>query len=798
MIKRARSSLSLAACCWLALGTAVALAQPAHHGARERGDATTEEGRRTRAVQSATPRWIEPVEIPTKAPAASNGREVLLLEQQSRVETGQIQRYFHGASRPTALPGLSLSSTIGLELDASYQTYAFHFIRIRRDGQVIDAMKDTDFRITDAEDDRAERLVLGMTNVTAYVRDVRLGDVVEYAYSINGAQPALHGKFAGAVWLDRGMPVGRLRHRLLWPSDRPLHIQPFGAADNPTVAQQGAFVSYTWQLDDVPPSLDEDNVPAWFDATPWVQLSEFTSWQEVADWAVPLYANVCKPTAAVRERAAQWIKEDGERGAIEHAIRFVQDEVHYLGFELGVGSLLPRAPDLVIARRFGDCKDKAVLLVSLLTALGVEATPALVHSDDLEHVRDRLPSPYAFDHVIVKATIDGQPRWIDTTASFERGPLAERPNADYGAGLLIARGTKALESIPRSDLTEPLTMVRETFVVQPDASVRLEVLTRYRYEKARSMRYTLATQPLGDLQREYTSFYRRMYGELSVASPITVTDSDASDALEVRESYLLKGLWDDGAELYAWLIDDRLPDTDEPERYAPLSLEPPLYLRHEIEVELPAGFDSYAEDENIEGPHFKYTYGAKYEPKKLLLHYELRTRAEAVLASDLNAYQELRKRTEPTQTYRILRTGKAPQYRVITPEREHDNTLGWIMIGGFGGLALWGLVWSLGAARRNVRESRRKHRFFSRFKSAGGETAESALRVHTRQDLAQHMTRLRCTCADKPLMAKAREPTRVQYMGELLWTQAAVCERCHRRVTRYFRVAIEPDAPETE
>src|SRR5688500_14736571 len=138
MTTRARSGLGVA-CCLFALCAAGAAAQPRHKTELAFGEGAALAGRRTRALRAALPSWVQPVEVPARAPAASDGREVLLVDHQARVERGQVSRYIHGASRPTALPGLSLSSTIRIELDESYQTYAFHFIRIRREGEVIDA-----------------------------------------------------------------------------------------------------------------------------------------------------------------------------------------------------------------------------------------------------------------------------------------------------------------------------------------------------------------------------------------------------------------------------------------------------------------------------------------------------------------------------------------------------------------------------------------------------------------------------------------------------------------------------------
>ena len=59
-------------------------------------------------------------------------------------------------------------------------------------------------------------------------------------------------------------------------------------------------------------------------------------------------------------------------------LQLVQRDVRYLGIEVGPGSHAPTAPDKVYQRRFGDCKDKATLIITMLSALEIPAFPVLI------------------------------------------------------------------------------------------------------------------------------------------------------------------------------------------------------------------------------------------------------------------------------------------------------------------------------------------------------------------------------------------------------------------------------------
>ncbi len=96
----------------------------------------------------------------------------------------------------------------------------------------------------------------------------------------------------------------------------------------------------------------------------------------------------------------------GRREVLEALLTWIRHQVRYVAVEVGVGGYRPSAPAEVIERRWGDCKDKSLLLIELLAARGIEARPALVRSD-LERPGGDFPSPGDFDHLIVAVSTDG-------------------------------------------------------------------------------------------------------------------------------------------------------------------------------------------------------------------------------------------------------------------------------------------------------------------------------------------------------------------------------------------------------
>ena len=244
-----------------------------------------------------TPGWVAPVlpEVAAKAPAeqVSEGVQYLLLDEQIRVEAQDKTRFRHMASKALNERGLESVANIEIRFDPSYQKLTLHSINLRRGAQVIAKLPTAQVKVLQREAGLESLIFDGSRTAHVFLDDVRVGDVVEYAYSVRGSNPVFANRQFGGFELQYSVPVARIHARLWWPTSRPVHWKRQNDAPEPQVATSGEHTLYTWDLRDVPARASESDAPPGYDPYPSVQWSEFGDWRAVSAWLRLAFSRSC-------------------------------------------------------------------------------------------------------------------------------------------------------------------------------------------------------------------------------------------------------------------------------------------------------------------------------------------------------------------------------------------------------------------------------------------------------------------------------------------------------------------------
>jgi hypothetical protein len=715
------------------------------------------------AQVASVPAWVQAVDAPKPNQAPAEETEWLLLDEQLRVDVSSTDLYRHIAYVVHTTAGVQSDGEISVGR-ASDATITWHYVRRVRDGATTDLLTTLKLKTIQPEAGLGEGIYDGSRREVFFLEDLRVGDRIEYAYTLRESNAVLDMRHSSRHFLGRGYPIRRVAFHASWPAQRPVAVRAHG-----TSIERLGDGSIRVMREDVPGYESAAHEPAWFEATPWLELSEFSSWADVVAWALARYQFA--RSSELGAMAAAFVGDTLEERAAQ-AVRFVQDEVRYLGIEEGVRALEPHPPNEVLARRFGDCKDKAVLLVALLRELGVRAEPALVNTRWERGVADALPSPVAFDHVVVQLELDGHEIYVDATASFERGPLREAPSLRYGRALLLRAGEAELRELPVRMPREPTIDVRERFTLSGAGSATLHVFTTYRGSDANSLRRRVAHSKREDLQQRYLDFYRKEYGELSVRAPLEVMDDPARNQIVVSEHYTIREFWqEDEQTVRAWSLVEHLllPDAERAAR--PFATPHPVYTRHLIELYATNGWRTSPEEEVVDSEAFHYSFRSRQEGRTELIEHQLLSKADHIPPTRLNAYERDAK-SALDRLYSSYVTG------------EKVEVSGEEVWGVLACLAVLGLIWALVVAVRRLVRGARKRRFRRSRRFVSGEAAEVAIPISRAEDA--HAILARITCCGEPLFVGAPVSTALRYADRELSVYRNACGKCRRSHVRYF------------
>lgn len=647
------------------------------------------------------PAWVESVERgeaeKSRLDQIFDGAYYLLSDSQIRLEAGQLTTYRRVASMATNEAGVGALANIEINFDPSFQTLQLHSINLIRRGQLIPKLASATVRVLQRETELERRIYDGSKTVSVFLEDVRVGDIVDYAYSVQGRNPVFDGRDFGTIVLQYTVPVARIHARLLVPDGKALSVVSRNSAIEARVDRQGDVRVYEWDSRDVPALSIESDAPGWYDPYPQVQWTDFADWSAVSQWAQPLYAIPDRAGPSVqaeidRIRDAQPTSE----GRLLAALRFVQSEIRYLGIEIGPNSHEPNPPDLVLERRFGDCKDKTLLTLTLLHGLGIKAQPALVNTRIQRGLADQPPSPDQFDHVIVRAELDGKPVWLDPTRSTQNADLAHLVQADFDLALVIGRDSGSLVSMEPERAPVSSRKVHVTFDAQSglEEPVDFSVVTIVEGERAESMRYLLATTSFEELQKAYLNFYAASFPGLSIVTPMKVKDDERNNRIELTESYRVPDFSARSESGRLKMAEVPVPDVDEllrgpasPIRNAPLQLSHPLDVTVTTEMVLPSAWSIDPSKARVEDPAFTFERSIKPAGDRFTITDRYTSLVDEVAAADTQRYVGNLTRALNETGYQLQWTGSTNGSITSSVDR-----INWVLfLLGLMALAIW--IW---------------------------------------------------------------------------------------------------------
>jgi hypothetical protein len=619
-------------------------------------------------------------EWPASAAAFDDGRwRVWLMDSQVDRRADEAVRYTDYVYQPMQPSLVGEAAKFQIDFNPEFERLVLHAIEVRRGGRWSTRLDPARVTLARREQEFEQDMANGTVSALVVLDDVRTEDVIRLRWSIVGGNPILDGQRLDVASFGWDHPMLRRRFRLLVPPGTALEeLAGVGVPRGRTRRSADAF-ERVFEANRLPAVRDEGSYPLWVDPTPTLYIGLRQTWADVARWATQLYPTSAPLPPSLEARIAEWTRIPGGEARLAAALRSVQDEVRYFGIEIGDSTHRPAEPATTWERRYGDCKDKARLLVTILGRLGIEAVPALVSASRGKGVRALPPSGSAFDHVIVRARLEGDEVWVDPTRSQQRGSPRAMPLGSFGFALPVSPGVDALVAVPQAGINR--TVVHEEFALQASGEVQLDVRTEYHGFAAERQRVSRQNEGEEQISRWYLDHYRRRFGDVALRAPLEHEDREEHNVVVVRESYVLASPWmqTTPSSRILELVPDALSGVaDLPsvlDRTSPLPLVHPLEIEQETRITLPDGWrwTNPPQPRRYEDSGFAYSsdYSAGSGSARLSQTFE--TRSDSVPTGMLEAHLKLRREINDDLGTRLM--FEVPAAQAARSRRQRLNSL---------------------------------------------------------------------------------------------------------------------------
>ncbi len=314
---------------------------------------------------------------------------------------------------------------------------------------------------------------------TYYVQFPRLepGDVVELRYRIDDITPRneFADYFGDVVFMQSDEPIAHSQYVLVTPKSRKVNVDKHVPGLKSSVSTSGNQRIFKFEANDVPPILPEQGMPPWSEVLGFVHVSTYSSWNELGKW----YWGLVQDQLDLDEETRKTLREivvgkSSTEEKVKAVYAWVTKNTRYVALEFGIYGFKPRRCVQTVNRGWGDCKDKATVLVTFLRELGIDANLVILRTQMRGDFHSELPSLAPFDHAI--AYVPELDLYLDGTA--EHTGIHELPVMDRKAlGLLVLDGKAKLVRLPGTDPKE--NVLSRELRVQLDKSGSAQIHLSY-------------------------------------------------------------------------------------------------------------------------------------------------------------------------------------------------------------------------------------------------------------------------------------------------------------------------------
>ncbi len=243
---------------------------------------------------------------------------------------------------------------------------------------------------------------------------------------------------------------------------------------------QGKYKVYTFIATNIKPYLNKASAPGYLYILPHTTLEVVNykfnnkttpilgSTKDLYAWYMLLVKETINKKypelAHIADSITKEIKKEEDK--VKAIYNWVQNQISYVAFEHGLGGFIPRPADLVCSRKFGDCKDMAMLIFKLLESINIKAGITWIGSTELPYKYSELNSPLIDNHMITTyKNTKGEWVFLDATSKYCLYGLPSNFTQNKEALIYINDTTFEIATVPvvNPSINQNIDSVKITF-----------------------------------------------------------------------------------------------------------------------------------------------------------------------------------------------------------------------------------------------------------------------------------------------------------------------------------------------
>ncbi|MEZ7892843.1 MAG: DUF3857 domain-containing protein [Candidatus Wallbacteria bacterium] len=281
-------------------------------------------------------------------------------------------------------------------------------------------------------------------NITATIPNVKKGSIIEYKIEHNVFKPIIDGYFCPGIYFISGEPKLHTKTVIKAPKTKKLYyaaknfdrfydkaFEILKPLEKPQIKEEGNQIIYTFEANNVPELISEENSPNYKEIVPRIQFSAYENWDKIYEWFNDKFDKfVAESSPEIKKQVQELIKDcktnDEKVANIYH---WIQQQNRYISIKGDIISGLSGHPaKRTFDNKYGDCVDKAILMAAMLNEAGIKAYPTLLNAGGGTWDLD-VPHLYT-NHSISFLTYDSKEIFLDCTSQDSRFPFFRSDDHD--------------------------------------------------------------------------------------------------------------------------------------------------------------------------------------------------------------------------------------------------------------------------------------------------------------------------------------------------------------------------------